>query len=82
MIQPNATFKSDDLEGIVERVQRNVIATDANGPETVACKRVNEIKGTHDEDLFPPPGAVLTHLCWRRGGGVICHDASTLGRQG
>ena len=48
----------------------------------VARERIDEIEGTHDEDLFPPPRAVLTDLFWHRGMGVIRHDVSTLGRQG
>ena len=82
MVQPNGTLEADDLHGVVERVQRDIVATDANGPKAVAGERVDEIEDTHDEDLFPPPRAVLTHLLWHRGGGVISHDVSTLGRSG
>ena len=82
MVQPDGTLEADDLHGVVERVQRNIIATDANGPEAVAGERIDEIEGAHDEDFFPPPRAVLTDLVWHRGRGVIRHDVSTLGRQG
>lgn len=81
MVQPNGALEADDLHGVVERVQRDIIATDANRPESVAGERIDEIEGTHDEDLFPPPGAVLTHLLWFRGRNGVGHGASTLGRQ-
>ena len=82
MVQPNGTLEADDLHGVVERVQRNIVATDANGPEAVAGERIDEIEGAHDEDLFPPPGAVLAHLLWFRGRNGVGHGVSTLGRQG
>jgi len=81
VVQPDATLETDDLHGVVERVQRNIIATDANGPEAVAGERIDEIEGAHDEDFFPPPGAVLAHLLWIRGRNGVGHGASTLGRQ-
>ena len=82
MVQPDTTLEADDLHGVVERVQRYIIATDADGPEAVAGERIDEIEGTHDEDLFPPPGAVLAHLLWFRGRDGVGHGASTLGRSG
>ena len=82
MVQPDATLETDDLHGVVERVQRNIIATDANGPEAVAGERIDEIERPHDEDFFPPPRAVLTDLVWHRAWSVISHDVYTLGRQG
>ena len=80
MVEPDAALEADDLHGVVERVQRDIIATDANRPESVAGERIDEIEGTHDEDLFPPPCAVLAHLIWLRGRSGIRHDVSTLGR--
>lgn len=80
VIEPDATLEADDLHGVVEGVQRNVVATDANRPKAVAGKRIDEIERPHDEDFFPPPCAVLTDLVWHRGRGVIRHDVSTLGR--
>ena len=81
MVQPDGTLEADDLHGVVERVQRDVVATNANGPKAVAGERIDEIEGAHDEDLFPPPGAVLAHLLWIRGRNGVGHGASTLGRQ-
>ena len=80
MVEPDAALKADDLHGVVERVQRDVVATDADGPEAVAGERIDEIEHAHDEDLFPPPCAVLAHLLWLRGRSGIRHDVSTLGR--
>ena len=80
MVQTNCALEADDLHGVVERVQRDVVATDADGPEAVAGERIDEIEGTHDEDLFPPPGAVLAHLLWFRGRNGVGHGVSTLGR--
>ena len=82
MVQPDGTLEADDLHGVVERVQRDIIAANANGPEPVTGERIDEIEGTHDEDLFPPPGAVLAHLLWLRGRNGIGHGVYTLGRQG
>lgn len=82
VIEPDSTFEADDLHGIIERIQRDIITTDANRPEAVAGERIDEIKRPHDEDFFPPPRAVLTDLVWHRGGGVIGHDVSTVGRAG
>lgn len=82
MVQTNEALEADDLHGVVERVQRDVVALNADRPEAVAGQRIDEIEGTHDEDLFPPPGAVLAHLLWLRGWSVISHDVYTLGRQG
>ena len=80
MVEPDAALEADDLHGVVERVQRDIIATDANRPEAVAGERIDEIEGTHDEDLFPPPGAVLAHLLWFRGRNGVGHGVYTLGR--
>ena len=80
MVQPDATLEADDLHGVIERVQRDVIATNANGPEPVTGERIDEIERPHDEDFFPPPCAVLTDLVWHRGRSGIRHDVSTLGR--
>ena len=63
-------------------MQRYVVATNANGPEPVAGERIDEIERPHDEDLFPPPCAVLANLVWHRDRGVIGHGVYTLGRQG
>lgn len=82
MVQPDGALETDDLHGVVERVQRDVVAADVDGPEAVAGERIDEIEGAHDEDFFPPPRAVLTDLIWHRDRGVISHDVSTLGRQG
>lgn len=82
MIEPDATLEADDLHGVVERVQRDVVSTNPNGPKAVTGERIDEIERPHDEDFFPPPCAVLTDLVWHRGGGVIRHDVSTLGRTG
>ena len=82
MVETNGALEADDLHGIVERVQRDIIATDTNRAESVTCERVDEIEGAHDEDLFPPPGAVLAHLLWFRGRDGVGHGASTLGRSG
>ena len=82
MVQPDATLEADDLHGVVEGVQRNVVATDANGPKAVTGEGIDEIERPHDEDFFPPPRAVLTDLVWHRDRGVIGHGVSTLGRQG
>lgn len=67
VVQPNCALEADDLHGIVERVQRDVIAFNANGPEAVAGERIDEIERPHDEDLFPPPRAVLADLVWHWG---------------
>ena len=82
MVEPDSALESNDSQGISKGMQRNVIATDANRPKAVAGKRIDEIERPHDEDLFPPPRAVLTNLVWHRGRGVIRHDVYTLGRQG
>lgn len=82
VIQPDCALEADDLHGVVERVQRNVVATDANGPEAVTGERIDEIERPHDEDLFPPPCAVLTNFVWHRGRSGIRHGVSTLGRAG
>ena len=82
MVQPDGTLEADDLHGVVERVQRDVVATNADRPEAVAGERIDEIERTHDEDLFPPPGAVLAHLLWLRGRNGVGHGVYTLGRQG
>lgn len=82
VIQPDGALETNDLHGVIERVQRDVIATYPNRPESVAGERIDEIERPHDEDFFPPPRAVLTDLVWHRGGGVIGHDVSTLGRAG
>ena len=63
-------------------MQRDIVATDANGPKAVAGERIDEIERPHDEDFFPPPRAVLTDLVWHWDRGVIGHGVYTLGRQG
>ena len=82
VIQTDGTFEADYLHGVVERVQRDVVTTNANGPEAVAGERIDEIERPHDEDLFPPPRAVLAHLLWLRGRSGIGHNVSTLGPTG
>ncbi len=82
MVQPNGTLEADDLHGVVKGVHGNVIATDANGAESVASERIDEIERPHDENFFPPPCAVLTHLLWIRVRNGVGHGVSTLGRQG
>ena len=82
MVEPDGALETNDPHRISKGMQWNVVATDANGPESVAGKRIDEIERPHDEDLFPPPRAVLTNLFRHRGRGVIGHDVSTLGRQG
>ena len=81
MVQTNGTLEADDLHGVVERVQRDIIATDTDGSEAVSGERINVIERPHDEDFFPPPGAVLAHFLWFRGRNGVGHGASTLGRQ-
>ena len=82
VVQPDGTLEADDLHGVVERVQRDVVATDANRPKAVTGEGIDEIERPHDEDLFPPPRAVLADLVWRRGRSGIGHNVSTLGRAG
>ena len=82
MVQPDGSLEADDLQGVVERVQRDVVATNANGSKAVAGERIDEIERPHDEDFFPPPRAVLTDLVWHWDRGVIGHGVYTLGRQG
>ena len=82
VVQTNGALEVDDLHGVVERVQRDIVALNADRPEAVAGERIDEIERPHDEDFFPPPRAVLTDLVWHRGGGVIGHGVYTLGRQG
>ena len=80
MVEPNGALETNDPHRISKGMQWNVVATDADGPEAVAGERIDEIEGTHDEDLFPPPGAVLAHLLWFRGRNGVGHGVSTLGR--
>ena len=82
MVEPDGALETYDPHGISKGMQRNVIATDSYRAESVAGERIDEIKRPHDEDLFPPPCAVLTDLVWHRGRGVIGHDVSTVGRAG
>ena len=79
VVQTDGAFEPDDFHGISKGMHWNVIALHANGPESVAGERIDEIKRPHDEDLFPPPRAVLAHLVWRRGRDGVGHGASTLG---
>jgi len=78
VIQPNGTLEADNPHGISKGIQWNVVATDANRTEAVAGEGIDEIERPHDEDLFPPPGAVLTDLVWRRGGSGIGHGGHYL----
>jgi len=82
VVQPDAALETDDLHGVVERVQRDVVTLNADGPEAVTGQRIDEIERAHDEDLFPPPGAVLAHLIWFRDRNGVCHGVYTLGRSG
>lgn len=81
MVQPDATLETNDPHGISKGVQWNVVAADVDGPKAVTGEGIDEIEGAHDEDFFPPPGAVLAHLLWIRDRNGVGHGASTLGRQ-
>ncbi len=79
MIQPNCSLKPNDFQSVVKRIEGNVVASYSYGTKAVAGQRIEKIERPHDEDLFPPPCAVLAYLVWHRGRSGVGHGVYTLG---
>ena len=79
MEETEGALKSDDVECVVEGLERDIGAVDVGAAETVTGERVDPVEGAHDERLLPPMRAMLPLGGRRRRRGSAHGDTTLLG---